>query len=274
MILDWAPSLLESLPMLADPILLGQPPWVGLLVLAVAGAIASVINSMAGGGSLLTLPLLVAVGLPPGLANGTNRVGVVVQGLASVLTFHRRGVRDYGLVVRLLPPMMLGAAAGSYLATRLSDDLLRVVFGVMLASWAVLLVLRPGRFLHAPEEPRHAGPLALGLSLLIGLYGGFLQAGVGFPLLALLVPYLGYPAVRANAVKVALVLGFSLVSLPMFALAGQVAWREGLALAAGGMVGGWLGTRLQLRAGATLVRWVVVLAVAASGVAMLRGALG
>ncbi|MCX4247102.1 sulfite exporter TauE/SafE family protein [Paraliomyxa miuraensis] len=257
-----------------DAFLAGQPPWVGLGALVVAGAIASVINSMAGGGSLLTLPMLMAVGLPAGLANGTNRVGVVVQGLAAVITFHRRGVRDYGLVARLLPAMMLGAAGGSWLATRLGDDLLRVVFGVMLAGWAVFLVLRPGGFLNVPEQPRKVGPLALVLSVLIGVYGGFLQAGVGFPLLALLVPYLGYPAVRANAIKVALVLGFSLVSLPVFVLAGQVQWREGLALAAGGMVGGWLGARLQLRAGATLVRWVVVVAVAVSGVAMLRGALG
>lgn len=260
--------------MLADAVFSGQPPWVSLLALAVAGAVASVINTMAGGGSLLTLPLLVAIGLPPGLANGTNRVGVVMQGIASVITFHRRGFRDHRLVARLLVPMMLGAAAGTALATRLSDDLLRVVFGGMLAGWAVLLMLRPGRFLHAPVEPRRAGPLALTIGLLIGVYGGFVQAGVGFPLLALLVLYLGHDAVQANAIKVALVLGFSLVSLPMFALAGQVAWREGLALAAGGLVGGWLGTRLQIRGGAKLVRWVVVMAVAASGVAMLRGALG
>lgn len=260
--------------MLADSIFSGQPPWVGLVALAVAGAVASVINAMAGGGSLLTLPLLVALGLPPGLANGTNRVGVVMQGVASVITFHRQGVCDYGLVARLLLPMMLGAAAGTALATRLADDRLRVVFGAALAGWAVLLVLRPGRFLHAPDRPRPVGPLALGLGLLIGAYGGFVQAGVGFPLLALLVLHLGHPPVFANAIKVALVLGFSLVSLPMFALAGQVAWREGLALAAGGMLGGWLGTRLQLRAGARLVRWVVVVAVAASGVAMLQGALG
>ncbi len=259
--------------MLAEATLLGYPPWVGLVVLALAGAVASVINAMAGGGSLLTLPLLVALGLPPGLANGTNRVGVITQGLASVITFHRRGFREYRLVGRLLLPMMVGAGAGTALATRLPDDLLRVVFGAMLAGWAVLLVVRPGRFLQAPAEPRPAGVPALVLSLLIGVYGGFVQAGVGFPLLALLVLHLGHPAVQANAVKVALTLGFTLVSLPMFVLAGQVAWKEGLTLAAGSMVGGWLGTRLQIRAGANLVRWVVVLAVAASGVAMLRGAL-
>lgn len=250
------------------------PLWLILVVIALVGVVASIINTIAGGGSLLTLPLLVALGLPAGLANGTNRVGVVMQVVASAVTFHRRGFRDYRLFARLVIPMMLGALAGAFMATRMDDELLRVVFGAALAAWAVLLVIRPGRFLHAPPQPRPIGPLALVLSVLVGLYGGFLQAGVGFPLLALLVLYLGYPAVEANAAKSVLTLGYTLVSLPMFAIAGQVAWREGLVLAVGSMVGGWLGTRLQIRAGANLVRWVVVLAVAGSGVAMLADALG
>jgi uncharacterized membrane protein YfcA len=259
---------------LAEATLLGLPPWLALVVLGIASALASMINALAGGGSMLTLPLLVAMGLPAGVANGTNRVGVITQGVASIATFHGQGFREYRLVLRLLLPMMLGAAAGTALATRMDDGLLRLVFGVTLAAWAVLLVVRPGRFLHAPPEPRRPGALAYGLCVLIGVYGGFLQVGVGFPLLALLVLYLGHPAVQANAIKLALTLGYTLVSLPMFALAGQVAWREGLVLAAGGLLGGWLGTHMQIRGGAKLVRWVVVIAVAVSGVAMLLDALG
>jgi len=258
---------------LADALVL-DPPWLGFLAIAVVGVVASAVNTIAGGGSLLTLPLLVALGLPPGLANGTNRVGVIMQVVTSVVTFHRRGFRDYGLVWRLLPATAVGAIAGAALATRMGDELLRLVFGVMLAAWAVLLVVRPGRFLHAPPQPRPLGPLAHVLAVLVGLYGGFLQAGVGFPLLALLVLYLGHPAVEANAAKGALTLGYTLVSLPMFAIAGQVAWREGLVLAVGSMVGGWLGTHWQIKGGANLIRWVVVIAVAASGVAMLLDAIG
>ncbi len=250
------------------------PPLAGLGLLALAAAIAGVINTMAGGGSLLVLPVLIALGLPPSMANGTIRVGVVVQNLAAAITFYRRGFRAHGLALRLVLPMVAGAAVGTWLATRLPDDSLRVVFGIMLAAWAVVLVLRPGRFVRAPDQPRAPGPLTWLFAALIGLYGGFLQAGVGFPMLALLVLYLGHQAVEANAVKVLLILAYTTVSLPMFAIAGQVAWREGLALAAGAMLGGWLGTRLQIKAGAGLVRWVVVVAVAVSGVAMLRGALG
>jgi uncharacterized membrane protein YfcA len=259
--------------MLAEATLLGLPAWLTLVVLGLAAALASIVNALAGGGSMLTLPLLVAMGLPPGLANGTNRVAVITQGIASVATFHGRGFREYGVVLRLLPPMMLGAAVGTFLATRMGDELLRMVFGATLAAWAVLLVVRPGRFLHAPPEPRRPGTSTYVLSVLIGVYGGFLQVGVGFPLIALLVLHLGHPAVQGNAIKLALTLGYTLVSLPMFALAGQVAWREGVVLAIGGMVGGWAGTRLQLHGGANLVRWVVVVTVAASGVWMLYEAL-
>jgi len=258
---------------LAEATLLGLPPWVGLLALVIAATVAGVINTMAGGGSLLTLPILIAMGVPPGMANGTIRVGIAVQNISSAITFHRRGFRDYRPLLRLVIPVVAGGAAGTALATQLDDEVLRAVFGVMLAGWAVLLILRPGRFLSAPEQPRPIGPIALLLGALVGLYGGFLQAGVGFPMLALLVLYLGHTPVAANATKVLLVLAYTAVSLPMFAMAGLVAWREGAALAVGGMLGGWLGTRLQIKAGAKLVRWVVVITVAVSGAMMLRRAL-
>ena len=243
-------------------------PW-AMVVLGVTAALAGVVNTMAGGGSLLLLPVLVGLGLPPSVANGTLRVGVLVQGVASTWAFRRRGVRERFVVLRLMVPMAVGAAGGTWLATHLSDELLRPVLGGVLALWAVVLVLRPGRFLAPPEQPRAPGVGTHGLAVLVGAYGGFLQAGVGFPLMALLVLGLGYPAVRANAAKVALVLAYTLVSLPMFAFAGQVAWREGVAVAVGSVVGGWLGTHWQLQAGANVVRWFVVVAVALSGAVML-----
>ncbi|HWB74519.1 MAG TPA: sulfite exporter TauE/SafE family protein [Nannocystaceae bacterium] len=244
--------------------------WPGLAVLALVGAIASVINTMAGGGGLLVLPVLTeGFLLSPSHANGTMRVGVIVQNVSSVIAFARRREGDRKVVLTLLPAMIAGCVVGTLLATRLADALLRPIFGVVLVVWAIALVVRPGRFLDAPAEPRTPGIAAQIAALAIGLYGGFLQAGVGFPLLALLVSMLGHPPVRANAIKVALVLGFTMVSLPLFALAGQVEWREGLALALGSLVGGWLGATWQLReGGAKVVRWFVIAAVAISGAMM------
>ena len=249
------------------------PPVGVWALLAVGAAAAAVVNTMAGGGSMLVVPLMLAVGLPPGVANGTLRVGVLVQNISAVATFHRRGERPYALVAKLALPVVLGAGAGTYVATRLDDAMLLPIIGALLGLWAVVLLFRPSRFLEPKGEPRDPGLGTLAAAVGVGFYGGFLQVAVGFPLLALLTLGTGLTAVRANATKVSLVLIYTVVSLPIFAAAGQVAWAEGAALAGGAMVGGWLGARWQLRAGAGVVRWFVVVTAAVSGGTMLYRAL-
>lgn len=250
------------------------PPGAIWAALALGSALAAIVNTMAGGGSLLVLPLLLAVGLQPGVANGTLRAGVLVQSLSAVATFHRTGERPYKLVAKLSVPIIVGAGGGTFLATRLDDALLLPIIGVLLAGWAVVLLVRPARFLKSDGEPRDPSLKTYLAAVGVGFYGGFLQVAVGFPLLALLTMGVGLTAVRANAVKVTLVLVYTLVSLPIFAAAGQVAWIEGLALAGGGLVGGWLGARWQLRAGAGVVRWFVVVTATVSGVGMLWKSFG
>lgn len=250
--------------------LLGSlPPGATWVVLAIGAAAAAIVNTMAGGGSMLVVPLMLAVGLPPGVANGTLRVGILLQNISAVSTFHRQGERPYALVAKLALPIVLGAGAGTYVATRLDDAMLLPIIGALLALWAVVLLLRPSRFLEAKGEPRSPSGWTLVAAVGVGFYGGFLQVAVGFPLLALLTMGAGLSAVRANATKVALVLIYTAVSLPIFAAAGQVAWAEGAALAVGAMVGGWLGARWQLRSGAAVVRWFVVITAAVSGGTML-----
>lgn len=239
-----------------------------LLLLALAGVAAGVINSIAGGGSFLTLPMLMWVGLAAPVANGTMRVAVLLQGLVVVGTFRRRGVRGEGMALRLAAPVLVGALVGSLAASRLEDALLRPVFGVALVGWAILLALRPGTFERNASVARPAGVVGLILAACIGVYGGFMQAGVGFPLLALLVSYLGMSPVQANLVKVQIVVSYTVVALAVFLQAGQVAWGPGLVLAAGTMLGGWLGTRWQVAAGAPLIRKFVMVAVFVAGAAM------
>lgn len=252
-----------------SPWLAGLPAGSDLALLVVFAAVAGVINAMAGGGSLLLIPLLIAIGLPPTVANGTLRVAVVAQTLLTSITFHRRGVREHRAALALLAPMLVGAAAGTWLATRMPDTSMRAVFGVLLAAWALLLLLRPDRFIAGKGTPRSPAAWVLGLAVIVGSYGGLLQAGVGFPLLALIVVGMGRTIVAANAIKSLLVLAYSAVSLSLFASTDLVAWREGLALAGGAALGGWLGARWQLQAGVSLVRWVLIVTVAVSAVAML-----
>jgi uncharacterized membrane protein YfcA len=244
-------------------------PIAGPAALVLAGLVGGIANTLAGGGSFIILPILIGFGLTPGVANATSRIGVLAHGSAAALTFARARALPGGLVLRVAPAMCLGALAGSWLATRLDDALLRPLFGAILVVWAVLLLVRPGRFLKPPPTPLRPGPLAQLVALLIGVYGGFLQAGVGFPLMALFVSMLGHPTLQANAAKVTVVFIYTLLAMAVFAAAGQVAWREGAILACGMIFGGIVGAKLQLRVGAGVVRWAMVVMVAVSGVALL-----
>lgn len=246
-------------------------PLAGPAVLVLTGVVAGVANTLAGGGSFLVLPILIGLGLTPGVANATSRIGVLAHGLGATATFARTKSLHAGVVAKLAPAMCAGAVFGAWLATRLDDALLRPLFGAILVLWAVVLIVRPGRFVapaeaHAPREP---GPLAYALALLVGVYGGFLQAGVGFPLMALLVWLLGHDTLRANAAKVALVFVYTVLVMAVFAAAGQVAWREGAILAVGMVIGGVIGARAQVHVGPALVRWALVVMVAISGLALL-----
>lgn len=234
--------------------------------------VSGIINTMAGGGSLLLVPALVGLGMPTSVANGTIRLGVLVQSATAAVTFHRRGVREYGVLQRLLFPTLIGAGLGSWAATRLPDTFLRPLFGVVLAGWAVFLVVRPKGFESAPTARRAMSPVTYALAAAIGVYGGFLQAGVGFPIIALLVFGVGLDAVTANAVKAGLTGAYSCIALVIFADAGQVAWFEGAVLALGSVLGAWIGSHWQLRAGAAVVRWFLVVTVIVSGVLMVASA--
>jgi uncharacterized membrane protein YfcA len=256
-------------PHLGGMSLLGNP-WLDLALLLVAGVVAGIINTLAGGGSFLTLPVLIGLGLPAGVANGTTRVSVLTQNAVSALTFHRNGVHAHRLTLRLMAPVLVGAALGSWLATQLDDLLFRPVIGVVLLVWAVILAVKPERFVHRPEQERPPTPMSYGFALVIGIYGGFLQAGVGFPLIALLSGQLGYDLVRTNAIKAGLIFAYTCLVLVIFASYDQIAWTPALVLAGATMLGGWMGARWQMARGSEVVRWVVLIMVVVAGVMMLR----
>ncbi|MDF1562101.1 MAG: sulfite exporter TauE/SafE family protein [Deltaproteobacteria bacterium] len=239
-----------------------------LLVLALVGVVAGVINTLAGGGSLLTLPALVFLGLPAGVANGTNRISVLVQSLSATATFAREGERPFRQAGRLALPTLAGALAGAYLATRWPGDAFRPVLGGVLVVMGLLTALRP-RLLEGREQVATTGPLHLLGLFLVGAYGGFAQAGVGFLLLFLLVGGLGHALARANALKVVLVALFTGLSLLVFGLSAQVAWLPGVALAVGAGLGGIAGARLAMKVQARWLRYPVALFALASGISLL-----
>jgi uncharacterized membrane protein YfcA len=243
-----------------------------LLLVAVpaVGLVAGFINTLAGSGSLVTLPMLILLGLPANVANGTNRVGVLVQGLVSVATFKRRGALDLGGSLRLLLPAIAGAAAGAELAVDLDEVMLRRVIGALMLVMLGVLLWRPQRFIasHAREKPASIWIVAP-LFFFVGLYGGFIQAGVGILLLASLVLAAGQDLVRSNAVKNLIVLVFTVPALIVFVVNDQVDWVLGALLAIGNGVGAWAGAHLAVEKGAKFVRWVLIVILALSSAALI-----
>jgi uncharacterized membrane protein YfcA len=245
--------------------------WYLYPLLVAAGFIAGFVNTLAGSGSAVTLPVLIFMGLPASVANGTNRVAIVLQNVAGVEGFRRRGVLDTRGAVMLSIPAVMGSWIGAQISLSLNEELMRRVIGLVMLVMLVIILLRPRRWLHGELERMTARPEWKHLLLFfgIGAYGGFIQVGVGIFLLGGLVLGIGYDLVRANAVKVTIVWFFTVVALLVFVLNGRVQWREGLILAVGNMLGAWVGARFAVEQGVVWVRRMLIAIVVFSAAKLL-----
>lgn len=233
--------------------------------IVVAGGLASgFINTLAGGGSAITLPILTEL-IGPNAANGTNRVAIQLANLAALGRFARGKAVPWAAVVPLLPAAVIGAGLGAWTATQLSPGATRRVFAFVLIFVAASVLLRPSRWV----EERDAAltmPWRQVVFFAIGFYGGFVQAGVGFLLLAGLVLGSGIELVRANGAKVLLIATYTPIALVLFATASQVDLAVGIVLSLGQVSGAWIAAHLALEKGAGWVRWIlIVAAVVAAG---------
>lgn len=237
------------------------------LLLAGAGLIAGFINTLAGGGSMLTLPALMMFGMPADVANATNRVGVLLQSLAGVKGFKDKDRLDSSAIVPVLMPTLAGALGGSLAASYLPVWLLKPTLLLAMVTMALIMVIKPAAV--APPEGTQAARVqdkpmaALGL-FLAGVYGGFVQAGVGFILIAALAGGLRYDLVRSNAMKLVCTAAFSVVALAVFIARGQVLWIPGLILAAGTVLGATLSVRFAIHVAQTTLKWILFVMVAIS----------
>lgn len=233
-----------------------------LLILFPVGLVAGVINVVAGGGSFLTLPILIFLGLPPTVANGTNRVGIVIQNLGAVWGFQRHKVLEWRLALWTAIPATMGAALGTWGALEVGDDTFRRILAflmIVISLWTLLKPSAKETSLHKNDSMSSVIGLTLGF-FMVGIYGGFVQAGVGFLILTA-TSFLGLDLVKGNAVKVGCVLVFTILSLSIFASKGMVNWTLGLILGAGTFVGGQIGVRLTTLKGHRWVRKVVTVTI-------------
>lgn len=238
------------------------------LLLFTAGCVAGTLNVVAGGGSFLTLPILIFLGLPAGIANATNRVGLLLQNMGAVWSFWRNGVLDLRALVWAATPATLGAVLGTWLALKVSDLAFQRILAFLMVIISLWSLWSPHSRKHSRDgfSPPEATPSRLRLLsvsaafLVIGVYGGFVQAGAGFLILAATTAA-GLDLVRGNAVKVLAVLCLTTLSLGIFAWQGRVDWAVGLVLGCGTALGGLWGARLTVLKGHRWVQRVVTVTV-------------
>ena len=236
-----------------------------------AGFLAGFINTLAGSGSLVTLPLLIFIGLPANVANGTNRIAILLQNVVGVSSFRQQKILDFRRGLMLAAPAVIGSIIGAQIAVNLDEEAMRRVIGALMVVMLVVIIVRPKRWLEGRPEalkPR-ASWIQLVIFFGIGIYGGFIQAGVGIFLLAGLVLGAGYDLVRANAVKVLIILCYTAFALIVFAVNGQVELSVGLVLAVGNMSGAWVASRMAVKRGAGFVRWLLIAVVIVSAFMLL-----
>ena len=235
------------------------------LALCVAiGFTSGAFNVFAAGGSFLTLPLLLFLGVPAPIANGTNRVGVLAQSVSTIWGFHRHQVMEWRWALSVSAISVAGAAIGAWGAVHVPEFAFRRTLSIAMLAITLWTLIRRG------DQPRPAGPPRVGpfhWSMLlgffiIGLYGGFLQAGIGFLVLAM-TTMAGLDLVRGNAVKGLNVMLITIVSLAIFGSTGNIDWPLGLALGAGNFAGGLVGVRVAVLQGHRWIERVVAIAIVA-----------
>ncbi len=248
------------------------------VVLFAAGVVSGVINTVAGGGSALTLPALIFAGLPGTVANATNRIGVILQNVTAISRFRKGGVREDHLTWRVVVAAIFGSIGGALLAAHIPDEKFEQLLGVLLLFLLVLILKKPKPRLLKEDAPNDAWSILSGGSkagvvvsfFFLGVYAGFLQAGVGVMILTTLGWLVRLDLVKGNYVKLNVVLGTVIVSLGTFLISGvAVAWIAGLVIGVGQMIGAVAGSWVAIRKGEVWIKWILVISIIGSSAKLL-----
>lgn len=231
-----------------------------LALLTATGALAGIINVMAGGGSLMSVPMMLFLGVPGPVANGTNRISIIAQNIVAVRTFFRRGFSDLRLSLSLAAAATPGAILGALVGVRLDGVWFDRVLAVVMIGVLILMQL-PTKKRSGESLPMTRQRLILGhvLMFLAGCWGGFIQIGVGFILMPILHRVMGMDLVRTNMHKVFIALSYNIIAVAIFASAVSIHWQFGLALALGNSIGGYFGARFSVQGGEVWIRRVFTL---------------
>ena len=232
-------------------------------LLIIVGFIAGFMNTMAGGGSLLTLPLLIFLGLPAAVANGTNRVAIFMSTLSATAGFKSKGVSNFPFNIYLGFSGLIGALIGARIAIDIKGEFFNKILAVIMILVVVLIIFKP-KINYSDLLERLKGKhlfISMIAFFFIGIYGGFINAGIGFVIMLFLHYYNRLNLVKVNATKVVIVLIYTTGALVTFALADKVNWTYGLFLATGNFIGGWTSSRWSVKKGEKTIKAFLVVMV-------------
>ena len=234
-----------------------------LLLLWFIGVVTGVINTLAGGGSLLTLPMLIFLGLPPSVANGTNRIAILIQSIVTNLGFRSKGINTYPFSVYFGISATIGAIIGAQLAIEIDGKLFNRILAIIMIIVVAYLVLNRKTKMEDMIE-RVSGKhlwISIILFFFVGIYGGFIQAGVGFLMLLVLSGINRFSLVKSNALKIVVTGIYTVFAVIIFVLNDKMNWEYGLILAFGNAIGGWFSSRWSVNKGDGLVKIFLVVMV-------------
>lgn len=231
-----------------------------IILLIVAGFAVGLINTLAGGATVISLAALMSLGLPVGMANATHRIAAFFQTLASSGSFRYQKVLDLKQGIRFAIPVGLGSIIGAFISIEINEELFRKIVGVVIILMMILILFRPKQWLEGKVVPdgKKISPLQYLLFFVMGIYGGFIHIGIGYFLLGGLVLGAGYDMVKANAIKVFIVLIYVGITLFVFIWKDMIDYRYGFVLAIGQVAGAITGARLATKLGVGFIRWFMV----------------
>lgn len=238
--------------------------YVEWLIIIGVGFASGFLNTVAGGGSLISLPVLIFLGLPGSVANGTNRVAILSQNIFAVGGFHSKGIKlplPYSLYLGLAS--LVGGVFGAMIAVDIRDELFNRILAVIMLVVVLTMVFDKKKSLASQPEKLSAKDQVIGIIsfLVLGVYGGFIQAGIGFLVIAVLTRVNNFSLVKTNYVKVFAAIVYTGAAVIVFALDDKIVWVVGLILAVGQGLGGWFASRWSVAKGDVWIKRVMVVAV-------------
>ena len=242
--------------------------WWHYPLLVIVGFVVGFINTVAGGASLISLPVLIFLGFPPEMANGTNRIPIAVQTATAAAGFKSKGVSVFKFSIYLGIAAMFGAAIGAYLGTIIDPDSFKTVLVIIMVGVLLILLFKP-KMNHTEMIERITGKyqwLGMLTFFFIGIYGGFINAGIGFVIIMYLHHVHRMTLVRSNATKVVAVCIYTLVALAVYWWEGAVHWQAGLVLAVGQGVGAWISGRYSVKKGDKFIKMVLAAMIVAMAI--------